>query len=70
VYPPAPVLTGTVKNFVYLCDLNTHDCSGVPKGTWTINGYGGCDVVSNCFSDYDSTGIQDFFGTTTFVVAK
>ncbi len=69
-YVSVPVLSGNVKDYDYLCDPSTHDCSAVPKGTWTIYGYGACDVANNCASDYNAADIMALFGTTTFRVTK
>ena len=65
---PAPFLNGNVKDYDYLCSIFTGDCSGVPTGTWTITGYGACDVAGNCLYDYNTSDVMALFGTTTFSV--
>ncbi|HEY1963099.1 MAG TPA: hypothetical protein VGG69_11820 [Rhizomicrobium sp.] len=69
-YLGAPLLTGTIKNYDYLCNQSTHDCSSVPKGTWTIYGYYACDMAFNCGGSTNAADVQSLFGTTTFKVTQ
>jgi hypothetical protein len=60
---PQPVLNG---NVVAGTTLETTS----PTGTWTIYGYGACDVAGNCFSDFTAADVLTVFGKNSFVVTQ
>jgi hypothetical protein len=41
-----------------------------PTGTWTIFGYGACDLPGNCFYDFNSSDVIALFGKNTFTVTN
>lgn len=59
----APVVSGTFNTWNYIGASGT-------KGTWTITGYGVCDVATNCFYDNNAADVKALFGTNTFAVAN
>lgn len=69
-YTAVPLRTGTLRNYDYLCNQSTHNCSSVPRGTWTIYGYYACDVANNCGGSSNPADVQSLFGTTTFKVTN
>jgi hypothetical protein len=61
-YAPLPLLSGKFANATSV--------AGEPTGTWSIIGYGACDVAENCFIDETQADILSLFGKDSFKVTN
>jgi hypothetical protein len=64
-YTPHPLLTGTAVAADYLF---SETGGSIPTGIWTVDGFGACDIATNCYEDFNPADIKKLFGKNKFKV--